>query len=256
MGKKKSTKKNILIFIGALIVIFVAVVGYLVVEDLKQEDILKKEIVNVSNKDLLTDNFDVEVKTTGDYAYIEEAVKTYYKELSDSIKVLYDYLTDDELIQILSADNLQADGPKFEKSYQILREAKDNSNAALETIVNLCKEDTIKSLIDKEKVDDYSYDLYLDLMYTEEDLKEMAETGKEMQTLSDNLNIFLGKVEAMIKMLENNSDSWYIEDGQLYFETDALVNQYNALHKDLNDFAQEKFATTNSTDTNNNQNNI
>lgn len=249
MEKTKSKKgKGILLVIGVIVVVIVAAISYLVVMDLKQEDLLKKEIVNISNKDLLTDNYDVEVKTTGDYAYIEEAVKNYYKKLSDSIKIINNYLNDEELIQILSAENLAADGPKFVKSYQLLKETKENSTEALQVIVDLCKEETIKDLIDKEKVDDYSYELYLELMYTEDDLKDLAETGQEMEVLSNNLNTFLDKVEAMINMLEKNSDFWYVEDGQLYFETDALVNQYNTLYDDLNKFVEDNF-TTNSTDT-------
>lgn len=254
MEKKSSKGKSIFIFIGLILVIFAIVIGYLVVGDLKQEDLLKKEIVNVSNKDLLTDSYDIEVKTTGDYAYIEEAVKKYYKKLSDNVKIINNYLNDEDLIYILSAENLQSDGPKFEKSYQILKETKEKSTLALQNIIDLCKEDTIKDLIDKEKVDDYSYDLYLELMYTEDDLEVFAKTQSEMQTISDNLNVFLNKVEEMIKMLENNSDYWYIEDGQLYFETDDLVNQYNRLYNELNVFVKEKFSEY--ADNNDIQNNI
>lgn len=246
--KMKSNKlKYFLIFIGIILVIFVSVVGYLVVKDLEQEDILKKEIVNLANKDLVTDNYDIEVKTTGDYAYIEEAIKTYYKKLSDSVKTIKNYLNDEDLINILSAANLESDGPKFENSYKVLSETREQSNQAMQAIIDLCSEDTIKDLIDKKKIDNYSYDLYLEIMYTEDDLKDLEKTKTEMQVVSDNLNTFLDKVEAMIKMLEVNSDYWFIDEGQLYFEKDSLVTEYNNLYNDLNDFVNEKFADSNDT---------
>lgn len=244
-SKKKKTFKAILFIIGIILVIGVGMIAYLVVSDLKQEDILKKEIVNVSNKDFLKDDFSIKVKTTGDYAYIEEAVKKFYKELSDSIRVMNKYLNDENLINILSADNLQADGPDFVSSYQILKEVRENSTGAIQKIVSLCNEDTIKSLIDKEKVDDYSYELYLQLMYTEDDLKEFAETKVEMQTLSTNLNLFLDKVEEMLNMLEENSNYWTIDDGQLYFDSDTLVDEYNKLYNELNQIVIEKFSDSN-----------
>lgn len=247
--KKKSNKlKYILIFIGIILVIFIGIIGYLVVKDLEQEDILKKEIVNLANKDLVTDNYDIEVKTTGDYAYIEEAIKTYYKKLSDSVKIINNYLNDEDLINILSVTNLESDRPKFENSYKVLSETRDKSNQAMETIIDLCSEETIKELIDKKKVDGYSYDLYLELMYTEDDLKDLEKTKTEMQVISDNLNNFLDKVEAMIKMLEVNSDYWFIDEGQLYFEKDSLVTEYNNLYNDLNDFVNENFADSNDTE--------
>jgi len=243
MEKIKSNKfKRIFIFIGILLVIFVAVIGCLVVSDLKQEDLLKKEIVNLSNKNLVVDNYDIKVKTTGDYAYVEEAIKKYYKKLSDSVKVINSYLTDEDLIHILSADNLEKDGPKFEKSYEILRTTRTNANEALQTIIDLCDVNTIKDLIDVDKVGDYYYELYLQLMYTEDDLEEFEKIKEEMQTIGDNLNVFLDKVEEMISMLQSNSDYWFIDEGQLYFETDSLVNQYNNLYNDLNNFVKEKFS--------------
>ena len=254
MKKEKENKKNskfkyILIFIGIILIIFVGIIGYLVVKDLEQEDILKKEIVNLANKDLVTDNYDIEVKTTGDYAYIEEAIKTYYKNLSDSVKTINNYLNDEDLINILSATNLENDGPKFENSYKILSETREQSNLAMQTIIDLCSEDTIKDLIDKKKIDDYSYDLYLELMYTEDDLEDFAKTKAEMQTVSNNLNTFLDKVEAMIKMLESNSDYWFIDEGQLYFEKDSLVTEYNNLYNDLNDFVNNNFTDNSKTET-------
>ena len=255
--RKKSNKlKYILIFIGIILVIFIGVVGYLIVKDLEQEDILKKEIVNLSNKDLVTDNYDIEVKTTGDYAYIEEAIKTYYKKLADSVKIINNYLNDKDLINILSAPNLESDRPKFENSYRILSETRDKSNQAMETIIDLCSEETIKELIDKKKIDSYSYDLYLELMYTEDDLKDLEKTKTEMQVVSDNLNKFLDKVEAMIKMLEANSDYWFIDEGQLYFEKDSLVTEYNNLYNDLNDFVNENFAESNDTETTKTNSNV
>lgn len=256
--QKKKSKKNILLIIGAIIVICIAAIAYLVVIDLKQEDLLKKEIVNISNKDLLTDNYDIEVKTTGDYAYVEEAVKKFYKELSDSVKTMNFYLNDEELTNILSAENLAADGPHFQKSYQILEETRKNSTEAIKKIANLCEEETIKNLIDKDKVDVYYYELYQKLMYTKEDLEDFAETKQEMQTLSENLNIFLDQVKGMLNMLENNSSSWVIENGQLYFDTDELVAEYNTLYSELNQFVTENFSqyNTQTTDNNSQENNI
>lgn len=240
--KKNTTLKIILLIIGIILIITIAGIAYLTVEDLKQEDLLKKEIVNVSNKDFLTDDYSIEVKTTGDYAYIEEAVKKFYQELSNSIKTMNQYLNDEKLINILSADNIKADGPNFTNSYKILDETRKNSTAAIQIIASLCEEETIKNLIDKEKVSDYSYNLYLQLMYTEEDLKDFKETKQEMETLSTNLNLFLDKVTEMLNMLERNKNAWTIEEGQLYFDNDTLVAEYNKLYNELNQIATEKFS--------------
>ena len=238
-------KKKILIFIGVIVLIVVALVAYLVVSDLKQEEVLKQEIVNVSNKNILTDNFDVEVKTTGDYAYVEEAVKQYYKDLSDSAKKINYYLNDEELTNILAPENLEKNRPDFDENKELLNEVRQNTTDALNKISDLCEEETIKNLLDKDKVDKYYIDLYEDLMYTDKDLKELQETKQEMDTLSKNLNLFLDKVEEMLTFLETNNNYWYIENNQIYLETEALVEEYNNLYNELNKIATENFDTNN-----------
>ena len=85
MKKRKSWVRKILIGIGILFLVFVLFIFYLVFQDLRQEDVLKQEIVNVSNLDLARDDYKIVVKTKGDYAYVEEAIKKYYKELSDYV---------------------------------------------------------------------------------------------------------------------------------------------------------------------------
>lgn len=256
MKKKKGILKYIFIILGIILVIFSIVIGYLVITDLKQEDLLKKELVNLANKDLLNDNYDIKVKTTGDYAYIEEAVKSYYKKLSDNIKLINSYLNDEELINILSLENISKDKPNFNNSYKILNDTKEKVNKSLTEIINLCNEDTIKNLIDKEKVDDYSYELYLELMYTKDDIEEFNNTKNEMKTIGDNLNTFLDKVEAILNLLKDNSNSWFIENNELYFKTNSLVNKYNSLYNDLNTFVKDKFSKYNNNDTTITQTNI
>ena len=247
--KEKSKKKNLFLFISVIVLIIVGGIAYLVVKDLKQEDLLKQEIINLSNRDLLTDDYRIEVKTTGDYAYIEEAIKKFYKELSDSVKILNNSMNDEEIIQILSADNLQEDRPHFEKSYRVLENARANSTDALKKIASMCDEEAIKSLIDPEKVDDYYMELYQKLMYTEEDLKKFQETKLVMETLTENINIFLDKVKEILNMLEENNEFWIIENGQLYFTEDSLVDEYNTLYEELKTISSEKFTSGEDTTT-------
>ena len=242
MKKNKDNLKQIFIIEGIILILIASFIGYYSYEKIKEENILKNEIVNLTKKDLLKDSFDIKIKTTGDYAYIENAIKEYYKTLADNAKLINNYLSNEDLIQILSSSKLQSDAPSFTNSYKILNDTRTNYKEALNKIIELCNEDYIKKLIDKEKVSSKHYDLYLDLMYTKEDLKVLDKLKKDIQETSNNLGVFLDKVESMIKFLETNTKYWYIEDGNLYFETTNLLNQYNNLYKDMNNFVKEKFS--------------
>ena len=106
-------KKRILLIIGIIIIIICGGVGYYFYLMNTQEDMLKQEIINYTNKDLLKDDYIVNVKTKGNYAYIEEAIKKYYQELSNNIKTINNYLIDSELEKIITPSNLEEDRPKF-----------------------------------------------------------------------------------------------------------------------------------------------
>lgn len=241
---KKGLKK-VLIGIGVLLLIGVIGIGYAVYKDLKQEEVLKKEIINLTNKDLLEDNYNIDIKTTGDYAYVENAIKKYYKELSDNVKKLNYSLDDEELQNILSPENLDKDRPSFTNSRSLLNNAKKVSTDSLQKIATLCDENYIKNLLDKEKVSDYYLDFYQKIMYTEQDIKILLETKEEMETLSNNLNLFLDKVEEILSMLERNNKDWYIEEKQIYFQTEEEVNEYNKLYEELKTIANEKLDAKN-----------
>ncbi len=238
-GKGKVMKKKIAWIVGIIVVIVVAVIAYMVVSDSKQEELLKQEIVNLSNKDLAKDDFSIEVKTKGDYAYIEESIKKYYKELSDNVKKSNELMSDEDLINILSPSNLAQEDETMDASYQKVTQAKVQMQQVLQNMMDLCTEEKILSLIDKEKVDSYYYDLYKELMYTEEDLKELEETRKSAENLANTLDDFFDKVLEILDFLQDNYGDWYVEDDQLYLLTDEQVEQYNQLYEELQDLASE-----------------
>lgn len=232
-------KKKIGIIIGALIVVIVALFGYLVAQDLKQEDLLKQEIINLTNKNLSTDDFTIEVKTTGDYGYIEESIKKYYQELSNNVKRVNVVMQNQDLINVLSTANLEQEDEALSKSFETVTSTKNEMKEILNSMMELCTEEKILSLIDKDKVDSYYYDLYKELMYTEEDLKELEETKKEVESLSIALDQFLDKVLEMLEFLKVNTTEWFIEEGQLYFKQNSHVETYNRLYQELQSLASE-----------------
>ena len=246
MKKKKGIKK---IIIG-IIIVFVIIIGlitFMAVKELQEEDILKQEIINYSNKDLITDDFKIEVKTTGDRAYIEEAVKKYYKSLSDSVKAINSYLNDEELTNILTVNSLRNDSPNYTKSHNLISNTKSKVGKELENIKSLCEEDTIKNLIDKDKLSDseYYYDFYLDLMYTKKDLETLKSTKEQMETLSNNLNEFLDKVDEILTLLETNANYIEYTDTDIYISDDNILNEYNNLFDELTTLANNMANTEN-----------
>ena len=233
--KNKKLIKKIIIGIVIVVVIIIGLIFFMAFKELKEEDILKQEIINYSNKDLSKDNYPIEVKTTGDRAYVEEAVKKYYKSLSDSVKIINSLLNDEKLTNILTINSLRNDSPNYTKSHTLISDTKSKVTKELENISRLCEEDTIKNLIDKEKLSDseYYYDFYLKLMYTKKDLENFKSTKKEMETLSNKLNEFLNKVDEILTFLETNANYIEYTDTDIYISDNNILNKYNNLIEEL-----------------------
>ena len=77
--KNKKCVKKVIVGIVITIVIILGLIFFTAFKELQEEDILKQEIVNYSNKDLATDDYSIKVKTTGDRAYVEEAIIKVYQ---------------------------------------------------------------------------------------------------------------------------------------------------------------------------------
>jgi len=242
--KVKKSVKIVLLVIGILLATIIGLIAIFVIKDFQQEAILKKEIEIYANKDLVSDNFQIEIKTKGDYAYVEEAIKKYYKNLSDNVKEVNSYLNREEFTQILSNENIVKDHPDFTLSHATIQNVKEKMKVLLGNIEKLCDESTIKSLIDKEKLSDkeYYYDLYLDLMYSKDDLKELQELKNKMKDLSVTLNEFLDKMDEMLTYLQVNNSKIQYNEKAFFFTTEETLAGYKKLIVELQTIAN-KFTT-------------
>ena len=230
--------KKIFIGLGLLVTIFVGAIIYLVVMELKQEEILKNEIIVLTSKDLEKDDFDMVIKTKGDYAYIERSIKKYYKDLSDNIKEINIYLQDDDLREVLSPIKLKENGPNFTNQYELINNAKYGLIKALKNVSSLCSDEYVKNLLDKDKFSDsadvdYLMNLYKDFMYTDKDLENMAKLKVEMSELANNMKNYLDKELEILDLLSKNSKVWKIENDKLYISDENVMNNYNNLYKEL-----------------------
>ncbi len=221
--------------VAIIILLFLVWIIYVAVDELKQEALLKIEILNFSNKDLMNDEFKIEIKTKGDCAYVEETIKKYYKRLSDSVKNINKYLADEKLNNVLAPSSLSLDRPNYNVSRETIRNSKDSINKYFKEIDSSCDGETIKSLLDKDKLDDYEYyyDLYLQIMYTEKDKEEYKKLRKDMGNTISTFNEFLDKALEIVDFLENNDSVIEYTNSVVYFNSDSALNEYNKLLEEL-----------------------
>ncbi len=222
-------KKKILIGLGIVVLVLVVIIGYLVVTDLKQEDMLLEEaseITTLTNEDPIDvdkvrDKLD-NIITRGDYAVVERAFKDYLSDIIDNYEIIYNSLDDSKMVDLLSIDNYREDGKDFNETLEYLTTTQNELKTAVDNYVSLFEEDMIMSYIDDKGLDSYYVDFYRDNLIGEISSLDIEEVEESINQVLD----LLQKEENIINFLVENKDNWEIQDDNIVFNDASLTSEY------------------------------
>lgn len=223
-------KKKIISIVVILLLIAGGTIAYLYMTDMKQEEILIQEVNKISELDLSSDDVDMDIKTKGDYAIVEKAIKGYIHEYSNITKATINIMNDEKVEDILSIENYKKDGPDFVETKKYVENSKKEFNDNIQKLIELTNEESIKKNIEKANLtDNYYLELYNNLMLGEEMSQDLKDTEAELVDSKEMLNEVYDTQENVIDFLVKNKGKWSIEGDELQFESDDLANKYEEL---------------------------
>lgn len=230
--EKENSKLILIVSVAVgLIVIIGSIFAYILVRDLKQEDILRNEITSLSKKDFTKDRYNTSLKTKDDYAVIEDTIKAYFDEYATNLQKLSNIAKDKKMTTILSADNYQKDGPEFVTTRKYLTSTKSNFNQIVDKLKKMTTEEEIMKNIEGKGLDQYYIDLYKDLMLGETTKKDFKLSQKNLEKLSKSINGILDTEQEVIDLLINEKGKWNIKDDKIVFDNTDTLTKYNELIK-------------------------
>ncbi len=230
-------KKKILIILLIVIVIALIGVGYFVFTDMGQEEKLKTELseldqlVNAENINMDEVNNRLNrIVTTGDYAVVEEAFKSYLKENFDNSIEIANILNNEKMTTLLTVENYQNDGKDFAESKEYITNAKVTLEDCKNKYTEFLTEEKAMSYINDKGLDSY----YIDL-YKNEIVGDMSSASQDttVQDSIDEVIEILNTSEEVLNLLSENQESWEIDGENIVFDSESLSNQYNELIKSL-----------------------
>ena len=220
-------KSKIGIIVAIVLLIIIGVIGYFASSDLTQSIKLRKEVSIISQSDITKDEIDMEIKTKGNYAAVEKTIKEYMNTYSITCKEVLNIMQDKQVAEILSAENYKNDGPDFVKSKEYIETTRINFNEKINKLIDMTSEETMKAAIEDKGLDENFKELYIELMLGEELKGDLQEAKDSLTESSVTINNILDVQEKVINMLIQNKGKWEVEDEQIVFSSQALVNQYN-----------------------------
>ena len=226
---KKRILKIIGIIIGILLIIIVGVAIWGIVQENKLEKELTKisELVNAENIDL-DSVYEVlnQTVTKGDYAKVEKAFKNYLKDNFDTTIKISEILNDEQLLNVLTAENYLNDGKDFLATKEYIEQTRTNLTQYQNDYNEFFTEEKAKSYINKQELDEYYVDLYMEQYVG--DIETDNDSDVVDESIDEILNI-LNIYEEVINLLANNKDEWQIIDENIVFDDTELSNEYEEL---------------------------
>ena len=225
-------KKAIIGVIIAIIVVAIVGIGILVVNDFKQEDILRQEMLEFENltraENIDLDQIDQrirELKTTGDYGVLEKAMKDYLADVVNTSVSIANIINDERIVNALTPENYTEDGPDFVQTKQFLEQAKSDIEQYKTEVLTLLTNEGAMSYIEDKNLDQYYIDLYKEIALSEDTAIE--ESNTELEKSLDEMMKLLDVETQIINFLSENKDGWVIQGENIIFNNQTLQDQYN-----------------------------
>lgn len=220
-------KKKIIIIAVIIVIAIVGIIGYFAMSNLMQSITLTKEVDKVGKTDITKDDIDMTIKTKGDYGVVEKTIKEYINTYSNNCKEVMNIIQDGKLEQILTAENYQNDGPEFVNTKEYIANTKKEFNEKMNLLIDMTSKEKMLEAIQNKNLNEDFIKLYEDLMLGNETKIDLTQTVDALQETSTYINRLLDTQEKVIELLANNKGKWQVNNDQIEFETQKLVDEYN-----------------------------
>ena len=228
MKKNGKVSKGVLItiIIVAILIIFAgAVFGIFTVDKMnkeKQEKILSDEVVSMYT----SQKVNTEIKTTGKFAKLESAIKTYYTEYVNTSKDLIDIYSQNLLNNSLTADNISSDGPEFKNTKANINKIKNIETSTINKYNELISDEYINNKAKELNLNDYYTNLFISEI---NDTLRVKEDVDKIKTVTEEYDKWIDKIEEILNFLTENKANWKVSGTNLMFTSTTLVTNYNNL---------------------------
>ena len=152
----------------AIFLIFGIIVTVFVVSDFKQEGKLDAELEELYQLSWEFENLDLKeihirlnrIVTKDDYAVVEAAMKAYISDILENNLQITELLEDERLVNILTAENYEDDGPDFSQTKKYINRMKNAFQECKKVHKELSTEDKMMSYVENQGLDSYYLDFY------------------------------------------------------------------------------------------------
>lgn len=199
-----SNGRRLLFIVSFVIIDLILIGGIFVINDFAGKKTLEKEVNALVELDFTKDNYNTEIKSSGDYAVLEEAIKKYLDDYSTEVQYVLKVRYDQKLNNMLENDNLVSDGPLFTESIEYLDLLQNNFNYSVDLVMDRVNSDEINKYIYNYDVDSESVELYSNLLVESNLLDKIEENQKSLTKKRIEINGYIDSIKNVLVFLRDN----------------------------------------------------
>lgn len=225
--------------IGAIIVVLILIVGIIGGTysfwrySNEQTKILTDETNKILQSNIITDDIDFNVKTTKNYATVENAIKEYISEFKNIYREVAELNTGINPNNIFSAENMQ--DQNLDEIYEMISEYKEKKTNIDNNLEKLLLQENITENITKRSISnrkEYFIELYNTIMNSDGMKKQYEVLEENIKDENSKLNEKINNIEKVCEFLKENSNSWTIKENKIQFTNlNRMTEYYNLLNK-------------------------
>lgn len=208
--------------IGIYLLLFLFTFSFAIGFDLYNESILYNEI----EKTIMNHEVDFQIYSHQQYGIVEKYVKEYYNEYYE---LENEYLSNNAegTLELLKPEMFFDDSKDLDEFIKNLAIRQQRASDALDQMIAMFDKEKAMKLISGENLGEYYKDLYLDLLFTENDINYVHDLEEEKEINSEKMN----GIKKLIQFLFYTKDDWFIDNDTLYFYHSENADAYNELYE-------------------------
>lgn len=223
-------KKKIIFYVFLFTFLLFLVLGYgLIFYHSVSKERFQSDILKYADHDLLKKPITFSSTVHFQYLSVEEEVSNYVHSFYQQYQVVLNYTKDERLKSLLSVSNYLEDGPEFSSSCEYVEDVKNNFLKSMDQLLRYCSLKYIKNYAKKLELSSYYQDLFVHAILDSNIYVQLQNYKEHFLNRKEDMNQLFNTISQVFEFLSVHSSDWKIEDQEIQFSTEDLVNQYNHL---------------------------
>ena len=223
--------RKFLIIFSFVMIDVLLIGGFVFLRDVTLSSILKNEVNALVELDFTKDRFNTKIKSSGDYAVVEEAIKNYLDNYAIDVQDVGESVHDKTLNDLVLVDNIEADGPDFVNSLNYVADYRNEFNEKVDELIESSSTEELFNYIYEYSDDEEVISLYNDLINSSNFINEINDTKLLLELKKVEINSHFDAIVGVLEFLSTNRGNYYIENDEIKFISEELRVEYFYLYE-------------------------